>query len=369
MLEPNVLAKGIFETLISTANDITPDECVIGSKIMDLYENEFHGEGSIFFVADGNTGFKELVMHNMEDRYNRDYIRYYHKFDPLKLREKEENPIKGNVRNMDYSGWEKGEYYNDFLLPQKMHYKLLANLKTEKGVLAKLLLTKSKGKGNFSKQEIRHAQEITPYFAQALEHNRFKRKAKDSSELFKMIEENLNTGIILLAPSKEIVHSNNKAHDLCKLIGCKAAETKNFGDMPPTIVQDYLEMLEEYKQGKQDCLMLPRKRIFQSNANTFSVHSKFISDQNNSNYFLITMKEAENLVVLNENRLREVYHLSKREIEVVSQVAKGLSNSEIAENLYICVITVKKHLQNIFTKMGVNNRAALVQKVLSKQTF
>jgi DNA-binding CsgD family transcriptional regulator len=48
--------------------------------------------------------------------------------------------------------------------------------------------------------------------------------------------------------------------------------------------------------------------------------------------------------------------LTAREAEVLERVARGSSNVEIAEGLSIAPGTVKKHLDNIFTKLGVRNR-------------
>jgi LuxR family maltose regulon positive regulatory protein len=48
--------------------------------------------------------------------------------------------------------------------------------------------------------------------------------------------------------------------------------------------------------------------------------------------------------------------LSARELEVLHLVAAGLSNREIAERLVVATGTVKKHLNNIFGKLGVNSR-------------
>ncbi len=48
--------------------------------------------------------------------------------------------------------------------------------------------------------------------------------------------------------------------------------------------------------------------------------------------------------------------LTSREGEVVSLVAQGLKNREIAQRLYISEQTVKNHLQNIFDKLGAANR-------------
>lgn len=52
--------------------------------------------------------------------------------------------------------------------------------------------------------------------------------------------------------------------------------------------------------------------------------------------------------------------VSDRELEVLRRVAVGSTNREIAERLFISEATVKTHLLHIFTKLGVNDRAAAV---------
>ena len=50
--------------------------------------------------------------------------------------------------------------------------------------------------------------------------------------------------------------------------------------------------------------------------------------------------------------------LSAREIEVLSLVARGASNSAIASRLIISPHTVKRHMANIYQKLGVATRTA-----------
>ena len=58
--------------------------------------------------------------------------------------------------------------------------------------------------------------------------------------------------------------------------------------------------------------------------------------------------------------------LSDREIDVLTEVAAGRSNREIADELYISEATVKTHLVHIFGKLGVDDRTAAVTSALEK---
>jgi DNA-binding NarL/FixJ family response regulator len=52
--------------------------------------------------------------------------------------------------------------------------------------------------------------------------------------------------------------------------------------------------------------------------------------------------------------------LTPREAEVLAHIAAGLSNSEIAATLFVSEATVKTHINHIFTKTGLRDRAQLV---------
>ena len=58
--------------------------------------------------------------------------------------------------------------------------------------------------------------------------------------------------------------------------------------------------------------------------------------------------------------------LSEREREVLSLIAKGKANKEVATELSLSESTVKTHVSNIFSKLGVNDRTGAVTTAIQK---
>lgn len=57
--------------------------------------------------------------------------------------------------------------------------------------------------------------------------------------------------------------------------------------------------------------------------------------------------------------------ISEREYEVLTLMAKGLSNKEIATKLFVSLPTVKTHSSNIYSKLDVQRRTQAIQKARS----
>jgi DNA-binding CsgD family transcriptional regulator len=70
-----------------------------------------------------------------------------------------------------------------------------------------------------------------------------------------------------------------------------------------------------------------------------------------------------------EDKNRESYLLSRREVEVLHLIADGCGNREIAEKLNISVHTVKTHNENIFRKLETGGRTAAVNKFFKWRKF
>lgn len=77
--------------------------------------------------------------------------------------------------------------------------------------------------------------------------------------------------------------------------------------------------------------------------------------------FLQTVGAA---IAASEKR-RALHDLTPREVEVLTLLAQGFTNKEIAELLVISANTVKRHLKSVFDKLGVHTRAAATARAIS----
>lgn len=56
--------------------------------------------------------------------------------------------------------------------------------------------------------------------------------------------------------------------------------------------------------------------------------------------------------------------LTPREADVLTRIAEGRTNPEIAAELFLTVPTVKSYVNQVFAKLGVRSRAEAVARVL-----
>ena len=80
--------------------------------------------------------------------------------------------------------------------------------------------------------------------------------------------------------------------------------------------------------------------------------ANILEDQSNANFEI-------NQVLLNDYLKNP---LSERELDVLSKVADGKTNKEIADELFVSVNTIKTHILNIYEKLDVQNRTQATVK-------
>jgi len=78
-----------------------------------------------------------------------------------------------------------------------------------------------------------------------------------------------------------------------------------------------------------------------------------------------TLKLLRNPQEFENRECQEEIRLSSREIEVLEHLSKGLNYINIATNLILSPSTVRKHIENIYSKLRVHNKLEAIQKAKS----
>lgn len=88
------------------------------------------------------------------------------------------------------------------------------------------------------------------------------------------------------------------------------------------------------------------------------------------------VRGGETIIVMEAAGPREIawlktsaYGLTRREREVVDLVARGASTRQISDTLFISEYTVQEHLSNVFEKVGVRGRRALIRRLYLESVF
>lgn len=135
--------------------------------------------------------------------------------------------------------------------------------------------------------------------------------------------------------------------ELCKQIKAEFPQVKV---LALTTFNQYDYITEMMKSGAMGYVLknATREELVQA---VYMVHA-------NKKYF--SMAVAETLLQRTATQTDSIPRLTRREKEILTLVAAGLTNQEIADKLFISITTVISHRKNLLTKLEVSNTAALI---------
>jgi len=94
------------------------------------------------------------------------------------------------------------------------------------------------------------------------------------------------------------------------------------------------------------------------NANKYEILKAITIVSSGDNYLTF---EAERALKYENELQNQLPKLTKREKEVLINIAEGFTNAQISEKLFISIDTVDSHRKNLYTKLNVKNTAMLIR--------
>lgn len=135
--------------------------------------------------------------------------------------------------------------------------------------------------------------------------------------------------------------------------------THHFSQLPELLQSWVKYQIDRLRSADNLALPLLPLRIQQQNR---QLTIRLTIDIPANNYLLILVEEA----ILSIVAALKLLELTQREAEILAGIIRGRSNQEIANDLRMSTNTVRKHLEHIYQKLGVQSRTEAIAVALDK---
>jgi DNA-binding CsgD family transcriptional regulator len=371
--------RDILDTLY-TVNCCQDRESFLNT-LMPSMVKLFHADCVTFHLLEGcpwhikvleSRSFKSDKHNLNEDKvYPELYRDNFYQQSPLLRKALDSSKVILKIgESISLKDWERSELYNGFILPQNLYWEMFLTLRWNNNLEGMITLWRSKGQGDYGDADILKAEVLAPHLMAAT-HNveamsRVGRRMAD----FITSEENSPEGLLLLDARLKPLYFNSRARQLCNQINNCSPQEPVWGEnsefpIPLCILQDCNALLELLKIEDQPILW-PKEQIVISEGNQkIRVECSLIwkADHSNSQPNLVVTLNGIQSTQNSQEHLQARYNLSRRELDIIYYLNKGLSYSEIGETLFISKLTVHTHVKNIYRKLGAKSRIELYRYV------
>ena len=347
-------------------------------RTLDYLMNTFQATYSAFFLANSNATNIDIdgVITNGIDvgSLRGPYKQYFQYLDPFHA-----CPAKGILvsRLSDHLPEKKllrSELYNDFCKKLDIHHVLSLFFFLGGQFIGAVGLQRPQGKPDFTLEDKTKASKLIPYIFNALHrHITINQLSENNWLLRSTIEAEESTGLAILDPNLQLVFANTTAHQLL-FHATPAAQTSLHpaGIDSPALPEALAELCSRnialIDHASEGCPARVDTVLPLAGSAIRVVLSGLVGYVGNvqRRYLILKLHRQPEQPSLRVNKsAAQSFGLTSREVEIVTAVAKGLTNTQVGDALHISVYTVEKHLQNIFQKLDTRKRTGILTKLCS----
>ena len=188
--------------------------------------------------------------------------------------------------------------------------------------------------------------------------------------LEELVEQRVGPGILLLSPALKLMHMNRRAWELSRKITQGENGKAATGVLPPAVTELCAEVVTAFqvRTNAKDWDQVQIRRLVGTTNPPVLLRALGLPDHCGGFQqarILIIMEEVAQRRERTTEKARERFRLTAREHEVVSSLAKGHTNKEIANALTITEQTVKEHVKHIMEKTSSTTRTGILARVFT----
>jgi DNA-binding CsgD family transcriptional regulator len=184
-----------------------------------------------------------------------------------------------------------------------------------------------------------------------------------------IVERRVGPGILLLSVSLQLLYMNQRAFELSRKI-MHALNGKTATGVLPTVVTALCAEVATALQARtnaKDWEQTQLKCVVNASRPPVLLRALGLPDRGGilQARILILLEEVSPRKARAPEQARELFRLTSREHGVVSYLAKGYTNKEIANALKISEQTVKEHIKHIMEKTGSTTRTGILVRIFN----
>lgn len=241
--------------------------------------------------------------------------------------------------------FESQSLYEEFYRPLGIQHQLMVAIEARPSHLIYFALNRSRAP--FTEQERQLLAALQPHASQALQRLRQLHRLQSTLASFETLVNNLNQGILCLSPQNRIRWANSRARNLLQAYWRSSTGAIS---LPDALLAWLIKSVET--AGPHGTIRSPI--ILQRQTSRLAV--RLLVEKNERYLFF------EEMVMQTTFEEFKQCGLTDREAEVLGWVAQGKSNDDTAAILNVSSQTVKKHLERIYSALGVTNRTEAALK-------
>jgi DNA-binding CsgD family transcriptional regulator len=255
---------------------------------------------------------------------------------------------------------ERSGRYRLHLRPRRLRHEAYATL-VDRGLWGELHLTREDGRADFTARELDLLRRLAPHLGAGLKAGALRARAEAPGDD--------GPAVLIFDQRGRVISATPAATPLLAELGPLDPGWRS-GLALPVPVKVVLGALERALAPASDreSRLVPRLRARTRDGRWLTLHASLTEPADD--------RPSERVVVVGRSQPEEIawltltaYDLSPREEEVVRLVVRGSSTRQIADALFIAEHTVQRHLSNIFAKVGVRSRRALVKQLFVEQVL
>ena len=278
--------------------------------------------------------------------------------------------------SISFQDWDRSDFYNYLIRPQHLYWELFLTLRWKNNLEGMITLWRSKNQPDYEDRDVLKAEMLASHLGVAIHKICLISQISSRERRSLSAAEANSEGVLWLDHEFTPSFFNAKARDICLQLFSKTPYNtfnleKGEFPIPSCIIKDCSDLLDLLKVEEQPILLPKERIILTESGEKFRIECSLVwkNDQINSTpNFMVTLSDLTGEQKL-ETTLQARFHLSRRELDVIYYLTRGLSEDELAEKLFISKLTVHTHIKNIYSKLGAKSRIELYRRVIQGELF